>query len=64
VVCYVDEYQCCCLLYHFEAPIAAIEVRQHDEDANEIDDIAEPIVPIWLRILKQEGAQMLGEDEQ
>jgi hypothetical protein len=63
-VCHVDEYQCRCLLHHFEAPIAAIEVRQHDGDAYEIDDIAEPIVLIWLQILEQEAAQMLGEDKQ
>jgi hypothetical protein len=62
-VCYVDEYQCRCLLHHFEAPFAAIEARQHDGDADEIDDIAEPIVPIWLQILEQEAAQMLREDE-
>jgi hypothetical protein len=29
-----------------------------------MDDIAEPIVPIWLQILDQEAPQMLGEDEQ
>jgi hypothetical protein len=61
---YADEYQCCCLLHHFEARIAAIELRQHDGDAEEIDDIAEPIVLISLPILEQEAAQMLGEDEQ
>jgi hypothetical protein len=64
VACYVDEYQHRCLLHHFEAPIAPIEVRQHDGDTDEIDDTTEPIVPIWLQILEQEAAQMLGEDEQ
>jgi hypothetical protein len=39
-------------------------VQQRDGDADEIDDITEPIVPIWLQILEQEAAQMLGEDEQ
>jgi hypothetical protein len=63
-VCYVDEYQCRCLLHHFEVPIAASEVQQHEADADEIDDIAEPIVPIWLQILEQEAAQMLKEDKQ
>jgi hypothetical protein len=43
-VCSVDKYQCRCLLQHFEAPIAAIEVRQHKGDADEIDDITEPLV--------------------
>jgi hypothetical protein len=36
----------------------------HDGDPDEIDNIAEPIVPIWFEILEQEAAQMLGEDEQ
>jgi hypothetical protein len=63
-VCYVDEYRCRFLMYHFEVPIAAIEVRQNDGDADEIDNIAESIVPIWLQILEQDASQMLGEEEQ
>jgi hypothetical protein len=60
-VCYVDAYQCRCHLHHFEAPIAEIEVRQHDGDPDEIDNIAESI---WLRILEREAARMLEEDKQ
>jgi hypothetical protein len=32
--------------------------------ADEIDDSAGPIVPIWLQVLGQETAQMLGGDEE
>jgi hypothetical protein len=51
-------------------PIVGQPMEQQREEvsaeiiADEIDDIAEPIVPIWLQILEQEAAQMLGEDEQ
>jgi hypothetical protein len=64
-VWYVDGYQCHCLLHHFEAPVAAIEMRQHDGDADEIGNIAEPLPPTWLQILdEQEAAQILRKDEQ
>jgi hypothetical protein len=62
--CYVGEYQCRCLLHHFKGSIVVIEVGQRDGDEDENDEVAEPIVPIWLQILEQEVAQMLGEDEQ
>jgi hypothetical protein len=60
----VDEHQFRCLPHHFEAPIAAIEVPQHDGVSMK-STISQNLLPqFWLQILEQEAAQMLGEDEQ